>query len=198
MMNLFALEEVNLNLKAVKLNGIKGWNRIIEELQNAWWPTTLEMPPILTSISGIKTISNITSGMADFILLPLEQYQKDGRFIKGIQRGARSIKTSASEAFKVGHRIAKKTRSLLEKVDSNNTLIQDENPENITQGLRLAYKSFAENIESANKIIFALPSNNSSNPTLAQAVPIAIVRPLIGATNAISLTLSGISNSLKK
>ena len=58
----------------------------------------------------------------------------------------------------------------------------------------MAYRSLSNNFNSANRMIFEPPQQGQ---TFAQTVPIAIVRPLVGATDAISLTLHGLSNSLK-
>ena len=60
-------------------------------------------------------MTSITSGIADFIFMPLEQYQRDGRILKGFQKGAKSIQHTTSLALNVGHHFAKGTRSLLER-----------------------------------------------------------------------------------
>lgn len=43
-------------------------------------------------------ISVIVQGIRDLFWLPIEQYQKDGRIIRGLQRGANSFTTSTAMA----------------------------------------------------------------------------------------------------
>lgn len=57
--------------------------------------------------------------MADLILLPLEQYKKDGRIVRGVQRGTTSfVRSTALEAIKLGARLATGTQVILEKAET--------------------------------------------------------------------------------
>lgn len=40
----------------------------------------------------------LVQGIRDLFWLPIEQYQKDGRIIRGLQRGANSFSTSTAMA----------------------------------------------------------------------------------------------------
>lgn len=37
-------------------------------------------------------------GLRDLVLLPIEQYQRDGRIVRGLQRGAQSFTSSTAMA----------------------------------------------------------------------------------------------------
>ena len=64
---------------------VKGWRRLIEDLGAAWLPhiTNTQVPNMLSGVAPIRSLVNIGSGVADLILLPVEQYKKDGRIIRG-------------------------------------------------------------------------------------------------------------------
>lgn len=58
------------------------------------------------------------TGVADLILLPLEEYKKEGRVIRGLRKGAKSlIQNTAAETLKIGSSLAMGTRILLEKAE---------------------------------------------------------------------------------
>ncbi len=61
---------------------------------------------------------NVGSGVADLILLPIEQYRKDGRVARGVQRGTNSfVRSTAMEMMKLGARLATGTQVILEKAE---------------------------------------------------------------------------------
>lgn len=48
----------------------------------------------------------IVQGIVDLFWLPIEQYQKDGRFVRGLQRGAQSFTArTALAALEIASRI---------------------------------------------------------------------------------------------
>jgi len=76
-------------------------------------------------------------------------------------------------------------------------------PANIKQGIRRAIESLVRNAKSASETVIAIPqevaesgSAAGAGKTVLKAIPVAIIRPLIGASGAVSNTLMGIHNSL--
>jgi hypothetical protein len=58
------------------------------------------------------------TGMADLILLPLEEYKKEGRVLRGLRKGAKSLlQNTAAESLKISSSLANGTRILLEKAE---------------------------------------------------------------------------------
>ena len=67
----------------------------------------------------MKTLSNLGTGIADLVLLPIEQYQKDGKVLKGISRGTRSfLKATTTETVRIGSHLATGAQIMLEKAES--------------------------------------------------------------------------------
>lgn len=61
---------------------------------------------------------NVGSGVADLILLPIEQYRKDGRVARGVQRGTNSfVRSTAMEMMKLGAKLATGTQVILEEAE---------------------------------------------------------------------------------
>jgi len=78
-----------------------------------------------------------------------------------------------------------------------------EQPVNIQEGIQSAYTSMRRNLSSAAQTILAVPMevferSGSEGPVRAviRAVPIAVLRPMIGASEAVSKTLLGLHNSM--
>lgn len=76
-------------------------------------------------------------------------------------------------------------------------------PEDVKQGVKTAYKSLSRNINAAAQTILAVPmevyeQSGSGGPVRAvvRAVPIAVIKPMIGASEAVRETLLGLRNTL--
>ena len=209
---------------------------------------------VISGVAPIRSVVNVGSGVADLVLLPIAQYKKDGRVLRGVQKGTTSfLKSTAMEAIKLGARLATGTQVILEQAEgvlgtkdpvtaealqfSPGSNIRElgvddedmreliskyaEQPQNVREGLHSGYKSFKKNVNSAAQTILAVPMEvyESSNEvgscfhldrcqldtdTLFQgpvravirAVPIAVLKPMIGASEAVSKTLLGLHNTL--
>lgn len=42
-----------------------------------------QVPKVIQGVSGVRSLVNIGGGVIDLFLLPIEQYKKDGRIIRG-------------------------------------------------------------------------------------------------------------------
>ena len=213
-----------------------------------------QLVDVISGVAPIRSVVNVGSGVADLILLPIAQYKKDGRVLRGVQKGTTSfLKSTAMEAIKLGARLATGTQVILEQAESvlgtkdpvtaealqlspgsnvgelgmddedMRELISKyaEQPQNVREGLHSGYKSFKRNVNSAAQTILAVPmevyeSSNevgscsyhdhcqrgsntvSQGPVRAviRAVPIAVLKPMIGASEAVSKTLLGLHNTL--
>jgi autophagy-related protein 2 len=69
-------------------------------------------------VSPIRSVVNVGSGVADLVLLPIAQYKKDGRIVRGVQKGTTAfVKSTAMEAIKLGTRLATGTQVILEQAE---------------------------------------------------------------------------------
>jgi len=208
-----------------------------EMLQDIWTPDVkaYQLADVLSGISPIRSVVNIGTGFADLVLLPIEQYRKDGRIVRGVQKGATSFaKTTAMEAIKLGAELATGTQVILERAEvllggaslPDRMTVQDEalmmteddldgaeqlklisryaqQPENVGKGIESAYRSLSGNLRHAAQTILAVPmevyerSGEGPAQAVVRAIPIAVfLKPMIGATEAMSKALLGLRNTL--
>lgn len=120
MMNFFHFDGAEMTLRHLTLRGITGWPRLFDTLNDIWTPDVKanQLADVLSGIAPVRSIVNVGAGVADLILLPIEQYQKDGRIVKGVRRGAsRFARVTALEALKLGAKLATGTQAMLEKAE---------------------------------------------------------------------------------
>ncbi|GAN01286.1 autophagy regulatory protein [Mucor ambiguus] len=120
LMNLFRLDAAEMQLSHIKLTGIKGMDGLLDKLGKEWLPHILntQKGSMVSGVSPVRSIVNLSTGVADLVLLPIQQYRKDGRLMKGIQRGTSSFaRATAIEAIKLSSRVATGTQVILEHAD---------------------------------------------------------------------------------
>ncbi|RKP14359.1 ATG C terminal domain-containing protein [Piptocephalis cylindrospora] len=254
LVNIFQLDAAEMTLQGVRLSGVYGWARLARSLVEQWIPHVrdTQVPGLVGGVAPLRSLVNLGTGVADLILLPIEQYRKDGRVIRGLQKGAHSfVRATAMEALKLGTRLAVGTQVMLEQADdilrsdggvrrgqgsrssdpmgpgqegdgvmvenrgddgtndSNEALSISSTskfaspPSGLTEGLEQAYRSLSRNMGMAAHTIFAVPmevyeqtGTSGTARAVVKAVPVAILRPMIGASEAFSKTLMGLRTSV--
>lgn len=100
---------------------VTGWPRLFEMLNDLWTPDVkaTQLVDVISGVAPIRSMVNVGSGVADLVLLPISQYKKDGRIVRGMQKGATAfVKSTAIEAIKMGARLATGTQVILEQAES--------------------------------------------------------------------------------
>ncbi|KAH9951459.1 hypothetical protein B0H21DRAFT_719094 [Amylocystis lapponica] len=240
LMNFFHFDGAEMTLRHITLTGITGWSRFFDLLNDLWTPDVkaTQLVDVISGVAPIRSVVNVGSGVADLVLLPIAQYKKDGRVVRGLQKGTTSfVKSAGIEAIKLGARLATGTQVILEQAEhvlggqfrdqvtaealqSSPTMhalgehgedddVVDlisryaDQPVNVKEGVQSAYKSLRKNFNSAAQTILAVPmevyersGNEGPVRAVVRAVPIAVLKPMIGASEAVSKTLLGLHNSL--
>jgi len=239
LMNFFHFDGAEMTLRHITLAGVTGWGRFFEMLNDLWTPDVkaTQLVEVISGVAPIRSMVNVGSGVADLILLPINQYKKDGRIVRGMQKGATAfIKSTAIEAIKMGAKLATGTQVILEQTEGvlggrfeapitaepvqvpfgdepfsdeereeNVDLISKyaRQPANLREGVQSAYKSLQKNFSSAAQTILAVPmevyersGNEGPVRSVIRAVPIAVLKPMIGTSEAVSKTLLGLHNTL--
>ena len=97
-----------------------GWSRLFELLNDLWTPDVkaTQLVDVISGVSPIRSVVNVGSGVADLVLLPIAQYKKDGRILRGLQKGTTAFfKSTALEAIKLGAKLATGTQVILEQAE---------------------------------------------------------------------------------
>ncbi|KAF9227681.1 hypothetical protein BS17DRAFT_774146 [Gyrodon lividus] len=235
LMNFFHFDGAEMTLRHLTLHGITGWPRFFDTLNDLWTPDVkaTQLVDVISGVAPIRSFVNVGSGVADLVLLPIAQYKKDGRIVRGVQKGTKAfMQSTAMETIKLGARLATGTQVVLEQAESvlggqfkdsvtaETFQIPYENeyaegsdddlisryaaqPSGITEGVQSAYHSLQRNMHSAAQTILAVPmevyersGNEGAVRAVVRAVPIAVLKPMIGASEAIGKTLMGLHNTL--
>jgi autophagy-related protein 2 len=221
LLNVFQLDGAKMTLSPIKLTGIQGFERLVKEMQAIWLPhiTQTQLGGMVSGVAPIRSIVNLGTGVADLVLLPIEQYYKDGQWTRGLTKGIDAFAhKTAMEAIRLGTKLAVGTQVLLEHADDilnfdtdtatvlstndESTSKFGNQPATVQEGMQLAYKSLTKHIGTAVNTIIAIPmdvvdtSTHGTVKAVIRAVPIAVIRPAIGATEAVSKTLLGLRNQL--
>jgi autophagy-related protein 2 len=160
------------------------------------------------------------------VLVPMREYQKDGRIVRSISRGAAAFaKTTGTELVKLGAKVAIGVQTVLQGAEGllspaaepSMTGIEgeDEDEENkqislyanqpvgVLQGLRGGYDGLQRDLILARDAIIAVPGEVMEGGNAAgvlQAVrkhaPTVILRPAIGVAKAGGQILMGATNAL--
>jgi len=243
LMNFFHFDGAEMTLRHLTLFGVAGWPRFFDMLNDLWTPDVkaTQLADVVSGVSPIRSVVNVGSGVADLVLLPIAQYRKDGRVVRGLQKGTKAfVRSTAMEAVKLGAQLATGTQVILEQAENvlgskfNETIFAEtvphpsedtidtgfhdsasdeettdpisryaEQPADLREGIQSAYTSMRRNLSSAAQTILAVPMevferSGSEGPVRAviRAVPIAVLRPMIGASEAVSKTLLGLHNTM--
>ncbi|KNE94284.1 hypothetical protein PSTG_12310 [Puccinia striiformis f. sp. tritici PST-78] len=122
LMNFFHFEGSDMVLRHATLTGISRASKIGELLQEIWTPDVKanQLADVISGIAPVRSVVNLGTGIADLVLLPIEEMKKkDGRLSRGIQKGTSSFaKNTTLEVIKLGARLAIGTQVILEKAES--------------------------------------------------------------------------------
>jgi len=215
LVNLFRVEDAEVKLPPASLKGIKGVTHFKAELLRSWLPyvKSTQVGPLLKGINPVRTVVNLGTGISDLILLPMSNYQEEGRILKGLRMGTRSfLRNTVKEGARLGSRLAISTQVVLEHIDdifeggtdrTEGSSKFSNNPANLHEGLKQAYRSLKEGTGDALQTIVAIPVQvyekegpGGAMKAVIRAVPVAILRPAIGASQAVSKTMLGLESSI--
>lgn len=117
LMNIFVLDEADMVLRHVILYGITGFDRLGKMLNDIWTPDVRDnqLGGVLSGLAPVKSLVTLGSGVRDLIFIPIREYKKDGRIVRGLQKGAAAFaKTTTSELIKIGAKLAIGTQNVLQ------------------------------------------------------------------------------------
>jgi autophagy-related protein 2 len=215
LLNLFSLENVELTLKSVEMKGVYGWGAVfsdvfrccVEDICNT------QLHKFLAGAAPLNPISNLGGGVADLVLIPMLQYKKDRNLSRGIRKATTHFASTVTlEALNTTSRVTKTVARTLSKATA--TLPQqkrtlslparpDKVPRSIGDTAQHAYESISRGLKASNYMIVVVPRREYTKSgakgavkSVVRGIPIAILAPISGASEALSYTLVGIRNQL--
>ncbi|XP_063804513.1 autophagy-related protein 2 homolog B isoform X1 [Pseudophryne corroboree] len=204
-------------------HGLLGVDKLFSYAINEWLTDIKknQLPGILGGVGPMHSLVQLVQGMKDLVWLPIEQYYKDGRIVRGFQRGAASFGTStAMAALELTNRVVQTIQAAAEtaydmvspgtspmelrraKRFSHHRLVHQ--PFDLREGVAKAYTVVKEGITDTAQTIYETAAREHENRGVTGAVggvlrqiPPAVVKPLIVATEATSNVLGGMRNQIR-
>ncbi|XP_054846840.1 autophagy-related protein 2 homolog A [Eublepharis macularius] len=226
---LIGLAQLNCSeLKLKRLccrHGLLGVEKVVSYALTEWLTDIRknQLPGILGGVGPMHSVVQLFHGLRDLFWLPIEQYRKDGRIIRGLQRGAASFGTStASAALELSNRLVQAiqataetvydilsptappmTRTLLDKKYTRK-LRRGQQPADLREGMAKAYDTVREGVIDTAQAICDVATRGHEQKGITGAVggvlrqiPPTVVKPLIVASEATSNLLGGMRNQIK-
>ncbi|KAL8722166.1 MAG: hypothetical protein Q9225_001310 [Loekoesia sp. 1 TL-2023] len=222
-MNFFILDRADMVLRHVIIYGISGFDRLGKTLNDIWMPDIKrnQLPGVLAGLAPVRSLVNVGGGVRDLVVVPIQEYQKDGRIVRSLQKGALAFaKTTTSELVKLGAKLAIGTQTVLQGAEDLLTqpeqqrseaaggweeaeLDEDEKkrislyadqPVGVIQGLRGAYASLERDLLTAKDAIVAIPGEVMESGTAGGAAR-AVLK---GAPTVILRPALGVSKAVSR
>ncbi|XP_044125665.1 autophagy-related protein 2 homolog A [Bufo gargarizans] len=225
---LIGLAQLNCSeLKLKRLycrHGLLGADKVFSYALNEWLTDIRknQLPGILGGVGPMHSVVQLFHGVRDLFWLPIEQYRKDGRIIRGLQRGAASFGTStASAALELSNRLVQAIQATAETVydilsptppvsrgsldvRQPRRLRRGHQPADLREGVAKAYDTVREGVIDTAQTICEVASRGHEQKGLTGAVggvlrqiPPTVVKPFIVATEATSNLLGGMRNQIR-
>ncbi|XP_031435892.1 autophagy-related protein 2 homolog B [Clupea harengus] len=203
--------------------GLLGVDRLFSYAINEWLTDIKknQLPGLLGGVGPIHSLVQLVQGCRDLVWLPIQQYRKDGRIVRGFQRGTASFGTcTAMAALELTNRMVQTIQAAAEtaydmvspgpsgaedrrlKRYSHHRLAHQ--PVDLREGVAKAYSVVKEGLTDTalGIIITATREHEQRGVTGAvggvlRQLPPAVVKPLIVATEATSNVLGGMRNQIQ-
>ncbi|KAL0969108.1 hypothetical protein UPYG_G00222700 [Umbra pygmaea] len=217
-----------LNCSELKLRrlcyrqGLLGVDKLFSYAVNEWLNDIKknQLPGLLGGVGPIHSLVQLVQGVRDLVWLPIEQYRKDGRVVRGLQRGTASFGTStAMAALELTNRMVRTIQAAAETAydmvspGANEREVKRmkrfshyrlaHQPVDLREGVANAYSVVKEGITDTAMTIYDTATREHEQRGMTGAVggvlrqlPPAVVKPLIMATEATSNVLGGMRNQI--
>ena len=222
-MNFFVLDSADMVLRHAIIYGVSGFDRLGKTLNDIWMPDIKrnQLPGVLAGLAPVRSLVNVGGGMRDLVVVPIREYQKDGRVVRSFQKGALAFaKTTTSELMRLGAKLAIGTQTVLQGAEDilsqpnpsqqrldvaagwdDSELDEDEKkqislyadqPVGVVQGLRGAYASLERDLLTAKDAVVAMPGEIMESGTAGDAAR-AVLK---GAPTVILRPAMGVSKAV--
>jgi len=226
-LNVFPLENMELMLDTVEIKNICGWGSAFSETSSRWMDNICQtqMYKFLTDATPFHTITTVGGGMINLALIPLHHHRNGGR-VPDLSHAYKDVthdfaSTVALETLNTTSKVTKYIAEVLNKAVSisampNNNMQHYKStkldlparpravPHNVADTVDHAVDSISRGLRTANYAILVLPRkeyqrNGTSGAitSFVRAVPIAVLAPCVGASEAFSYLCVGARNQMR-
>lgn len=120
LMNFMTLDDSRMVMRHTIVYGVTGFDRFGQTLNDVWMPDvkSTQLGGVLAGIAPVRSLVSVGNGFRDLIEIPIREYRKDGRIVRGIGKGAAAFaRTTGTEIIKLGAKMAIGTQYILQNAE---------------------------------------------------------------------------------
>ncbi len=208
-LNLCPLEDMVLHLAAVNNNDLAGWGSIFRELTGAWIEDicSTQAHKFITRAAPVQLLSTLGDGVADLAMVIIVPEDNVSAYLRNIVGGTTSFASKvAIEAISSSAKLTRFAAKQAKQLTRSSPLPTRPRcvPRHALDTAGHAYESLMLGIREANHNIITVPYReyqqsgaSGAARSAMRGIPIGIVAPIAGTSEALSYTLLGIRNQLR-
>jgi autophagy-related protein 2 len=219
LINLSPIDGMVITLRQVNVENVCGGGEVLGGLTRSWVQEicATQLHKFLTNARPFEPFANVSSGVADLVVLPYEALRNGEEVRRAIRSGITSLAgIVAFEALTTTSRLtqyaAKKMANAVGGTAPQPSNITAsslpsrplETPKGVGDVAGHVMESLARGVQVANYKVIVVPYREYSKrgatgaaKSVLKGIPVLVVAPLSGATEAISYTLLGARNALR-
>lgn len=169
---------------------------------------------VISGTSPLRGFAKVGDSLQNLIFIPMNEFHKDGfhkNFLYSLKKEFKEFcHTMTTEVLHAGHQltmtIAHGIKDLVSEDGSTsptNRMDAVNQPNGIQESLGMAYNALEKELESTAETIVAVPIQQYERAgtggymrSVIRAMPVAILRPAAGVSEALSYTLLGMRNQM--
>ncbi|KAL3181477.1 hypothetical protein MRX96_036834 [Rhipicephalus microplus] len=218
LMGLGQLNCLEITLKKLQTRqGLLGFDKLLAFALNEWLNDIKknQVPSVLGGVGPMHSFVQLFSGLRDLVWMPVEQYRRDGRIVRGLQRGANSFTISTAMAcLELTNKLVQTVQGVaelaydmlspgpsmhIEAQNRRHRAIPNKLPVDIRDGVNNAYQVVAEGLGDTARTLVKAASQEHRQKGVSGAVggllrqlPPSMAAGIIVATEATSTVLGGV------
>ncbi|EPX75085.1 autophagy associated protein Atg2 [Schizosaccharomyces octosporus yFS286] len=214
--NFLVVQGSEVFLRQLQIYGLSGFEEFLHALLTVWFQDIRnnQLQKVLNGLVPIRTLFTVGSGVKDIFVSPVKGLQKKRsmrRFRHGVLKFTgkymNDLLSFNAQGMTGTHALLKQVEEYLQssrELRSKRFSYYANQPESLEQGLLEGYHGFRQGLVGAKTTLQSIPSEASQRTSFSSAaqvvskkMPLAMLKPMVGATEAVSKTLWGLSNSLQ-
>jgi autophagy-related protein 2 len=224
LVNLSPLNDMVITLQSVTMDGKVGFGEVLSDMVSHWIRDicSTQLHKFLTNSSAVQPFTSISTGAVDMVVLPWNALKNGERVGAAMQRGVGTFADAiVYEALNVTAKLTSVTANRLSRLVSPQQQAHPQQqyqqhtqssapsrpqylPRGILDTTGHAFESIARGLETANYKVIIIPYREyrragagSAVRSVVRGIPVAVLAPIGGASEAISYTLLGARNQVR-
>lgn len=203
------MDDAVIKLPSIYSRGVEGWEGIGSELSAVYSPLLYSsLFTFAGALPVVRLVTSILGSVSNLVINPYHEYQQ-GRSAAAGAYGAITVGATSvtSELLRFGAWVTSTAGDGLQYLESfwrTPDSVRTTAPANVQQGAQLGYANVVRQVAAARDCLVVMPWREYERTQsvvglvagLAGAVPLAILKPVIGATHGLSNVMQGASNAI--